>query len=184
MSSNVPDWMKTQRNLTILVAILVAVPIAYGFRVMVSGADFGGSFLLLMTLAVGVPSAYDEYWPKYDRIWDAVIWIVLACIVATTEFIGLYLVGTELGNLSLHFLRQSVRSSLLTSGTSRGSQFGNVSATLAGSICPKLFSGKSACHRNFRTLCVSKSCQDFRARDNAKIQHRVKSSPRYSILLS
>jgi hypothetical protein len=100
MSSNVPDWMKTQRNLTILVTILVAVPIAYGFRVMVSGADFGGSFLLLMTLAVGVPSAYDEYWPKYDRIWDAVIWMVLACIVATTEFIGLYLVGTEIGNLS------------------------------------------------------------------------------------
>jgi hypothetical protein len=100
MSSNVPDWMTTQRNLTILVAILVAVPIAYGFRVMVSGADFGGSFLLLMTLAVGVPSAYDEYWPKYDRIWDAIVWVVAACVVATTEFIGLYLVGTELGNLS------------------------------------------------------------------------------------
>jgi hypothetical protein len=92
--------MTTQRNLTILVAILVSVPIAYGFRAVVGGADFGGSFLLLMTLAVGVPTAYDEFWPKYDRTWDAIIWVVAACIVATTEFTGLYLMGTGLGNLS------------------------------------------------------------------------------------
>lgn len=99
-SSKVPDWMTTQRNLTILVAILVAVPIAYGFRVMGSSADYEGSFLLLMTLAVGVPTAYDEYWPKYDQIWNAVVWVFAACIVATMEFIGLYFVGTEVGNLS------------------------------------------------------------------------------------
>jgi hypothetical protein len=92
--------MTIQRNLTILVAILVSVPIAYGFRAVVGGADFGGSFLLLMTLAVGVPTAYDEFWPKYDRTWDAIIWVVAACIVATTEFTGLYLMGTGLGNLS------------------------------------------------------------------------------------
>jgi len=99
-SSNMPDWLTTQRNLTILVAILVAVPIAYGFRVMGSSADYEGSFLLLMTLAVGVPTAYDEYWPKYDKIWNAVAWVFAACIVATMEFISLYLVGTEFGDLS------------------------------------------------------------------------------------
>ena len=99
-SSHIPAWMRTQRNLTILVAILVAVPIAYGFRVVVSSADFGGSFLLLMTLAVGVPTAYDEYWPKYDRIRNTVAWVVAACLVVTTEFTGLYLIGTELGTLS------------------------------------------------------------------------------------
>lgn len=111
-SSRVPNWMTTQRNLTILVAILVAVPIAYGFRVGVSGADFGGSFLLLMSLAVGVPTAYDEYWPKYDRSWTAVAWVVAACIVVTTEFTGLYLIGTELGNLSP--LRGSIGAFLIT----------------------------------------------------------------------
>jgi len=99
-SSNMPDWLTTQRNLTIIVAILVAVPIAYGFRVMGSSADYEGSFLLLMTLAVGVPTAYDEYWPKYDKIWNAVAWVFAACIVATMEFISLYLVGTEFGDLS------------------------------------------------------------------------------------
>jgi hypothetical protein len=92
--------MTTQRNLTILVAMLVAVPIGYGFRVVVSGGDFSGSFLLLMTLAVGVPSAYDEYWQKYERIGDAVAWVVAACLVATTEFTGLYLIGTEFADLS------------------------------------------------------------------------------------
>ena len=99
-SSSVLNWMTTQRNLTILVAILVAVPIAYGFRVVVSGADFSGSFLLLMTLAVSVPAAYDEYWQKYDRIGDAVAWVVAACVVVTTEFTGFYFIGTKLADLS------------------------------------------------------------------------------------
>ena len=127
-SSHIPAWMRPQRNLTILVAILVAVPIAYGFRVVVSSADFGGSFQLLMTLAVGVPTAYDEYWPKYDRIRNTVAWVVAACLVVTTEFTGLYLIGTELGTLSLHHMGRSVRSLLLISGTLRGSQFENASA--------------------------------------------------------
>ncbi|MFB6146196.1 MAG: hypothetical protein ABEJ08_00730 [Halobacteriaceae archaeon] len=99
-SLTLPGWMTTQRNLTIFVAILVAVPIAYGFRMAVGGTDSGSTFLLLMTLAVGVPTAYDEYWPHYDQTSDAVVWVVTACLVVTTEFTGLYLLGTELGDLS------------------------------------------------------------------------------------
>ena len=99
-SPNVADWMTSQRNVTILVAILVAVPVAYGFQMVVSGANLGGSFLLLMTLAVGVPTAYDEYWPKYDRTWNTIVWVVVACVVVTVEFTGLYLIGTGPGNLS------------------------------------------------------------------------------------
>lgn len=92
--------MATQRNLTILVAILVAVPAAYGFRTAFGGDGIGASFLLLMTLAVGVPTAYDDYWPQYDRAWLAVAWVLVACVVATAEFVGLYLLGTEVLGLS------------------------------------------------------------------------------------
>ncbi|WP_327054031.1 hypothetical protein [Halomicrococcus gelatinilyticus] len=88
----------TQRNVTIYLAILVAVPLASAFNTAVGGAQ--GGFLLLMTLAVGVPSAYDGYWPAYDATWKAVAWILAACAVVTVEFIGLYLAGTDLLSLS------------------------------------------------------------------------------------
>jgi len=102
----------TQRNLTILVAILVAVPAAYGFRSAFGGDGLGGSFLLLMTLAVGVPTAYDNHWPQYDRKWIAVGWVIAACVVATAEFVGLYLFGTAV--LGLTPLVASVGAFLVT----------------------------------------------------------------------
>jgi hypothetical protein len=70
-SLGILEWMTTQRNLTILTAILV-----------------------------GVPTAYDEYWWKYDRARTAVVRTVTACAVATVEFSGFYLVGVELLGLS------------------------------------------------------------------------------------
>jgi|SRR6056297_3595915 len=88
----------TQRNVTIYVAILAAVPLAYAFDTAVGGAQ--GDFLLLMTLAVGVPSAYEGYWPAYDATWKAVAWVLAACAVVTVEFTGLYLAGTDLLSLS------------------------------------------------------------------------------------
>lgn len=94
------SWATTQRNLTIFVAILVAVPTAYAFQTRTAGGEHVGNFLLLMTLAVGVPTAYDEYWPQYDRTWKALAWVVAACAIATTEFTGLYLVGVEIAELT------------------------------------------------------------------------------------
>ena len=89
----------SQRNLTIWTAIVVGVPTAYAFHVLVSGGDGAGDFLLLMALAVGVPTAYDDYWPAYDRTWQAIRWVVAACVVATAVFTGLYLVGTAVVGL-------------------------------------------------------------------------------------
>jgi len=93
--SGVFDRATTQRNLTIFVAILVAVPTAYAFQTIVAGGASVGDFLLLVTLAVGVPTAYDERWPRYNRTWKAVAWVVVACAVVAVEFAALYLVGTE-----------------------------------------------------------------------------------------
>jgi hypothetical protein len=93
--SRVTNWATSQRNLTIFVSIFVAVPLSYAFQSIVFESASAGSFLLLVTLAVGVPTAYDEYWPQYDQTWKAIGWILIACVVVTIEFIGLYIVGTE-----------------------------------------------------------------------------------------
>lgn len=98
--SRITDWVTSQRNLTIFVAILAAVPLSYAFQSIVSERASAGSFLLLVTLAVGVPTTYDEHWPHYDETWKAVVWILLACLVATVEFVGLYIVGTAYVGLS------------------------------------------------------------------------------------
>ncbi|WP_276270552.1 hypothetical protein [Haloarcula litorea] len=81
----------TQRNAVIATAIAVAIPAAYAFYTLFG--DGSGDFLLLMTLAVGVPTAYDGYWPQYDRAWKAVAWTLAACAVAGIEFAGLYVLG-------------------------------------------------------------------------------------------
>jgi hypothetical protein len=98
--SRVTNWATSQRNLTIFVSIFAALPLSYAFQSIVSGSASAGSFLLLVTLAVGVPTAYDEYWPQYDQTWKAIGWILLACVVVTIEFVGLYIVGTEYINLT------------------------------------------------------------------------------------
>ena len=85
-------WITAQRQLTIVTAIAVALPTAYAFQSW-SGAA-GSGFLLLLTLAVGVPTAYDEYWPTYDRTWKAVSWVLVSCAAATVEFAGFFLAGT------------------------------------------------------------------------------------------
>jgi len=97
--SRVTAWTTSQRNLTIFVSILVAFPLSYGFQSITAGSASAGGFLLLVTLAVGIPTAYDEYWPRYDQTWKAIGWILLACLVVTIEFVGLYIVWTEYANL-------------------------------------------------------------------------------------
>ena len=98
--SRVTNWATSQRNLTIFVSIFAAFPLSYAFQSIGSESASAGSFLLLVTLAVGVPTAYDEYWPQYDQMWKAIGWILIACIVVTIEFISLYIVGTEYINLT------------------------------------------------------------------------------------
>ena len=58
------------------------------------------SLTVSAAILVGVPTAYDEYWSKYDRARTAVVWTVTACVVATVEFTGFYLLGVELLDLS------------------------------------------------------------------------------------
>jgi len=100
MTSTVYRWATTQRNLTILTSILVAVPTAFVFQIQVAEGELAANFFLLMTLAVGVPSAYNDYWPQYDRSQKAIAWVLVAAVVATIEFTGLYLLGTEFMSLS------------------------------------------------------------------------------------
>jgi len=98
--SRVTAWTTSQRNLTIFVSILAAFRLSYGFQSITAESASAGSFFLLVTLAVGVPTAYDEYWPRYEQTWKAIGWILLACLVVTIEFVGLYVVGTEYVNLT------------------------------------------------------------------------------------
>ncbi|WP_435183950.1 hypothetical protein [Halobellus sp. EA9] len=90
-------WATAQRQLTIFAGVAAALPAAYAFRSAYGSGP--GSFLLLVTLGVVVPTAYDEYWPAYDRAGAAVAWILVACAVAATAFVACYLVGTEAAGL-------------------------------------------------------------------------------------
>ncbi len=99
-TSRFREWATSQRNLTIFTAILVALPAAYAFQATVGGRAMGGDFLLLVTLAVGVPTAYDNYWPAYDQTWTAVLWVLAACAVATGVYVGVFLLGTDVVGLA------------------------------------------------------------------------------------
>lgn len=103
------DRLWTQRNLTITTAIVGGILVTYGFSVMF---DPDGSFLLLLTVGVVVPTLYDEYWSPYDQAWKAVGWIVGVSAVASGAFVSLYWVGSEVVRLSP--LLASVATFLLT----------------------------------------------------------------------
>lgn len=100
MPSTIYEWATTQRNLTIFMSILIAVPAAFVIQTQVVEGELAASFFLLMILAVGVPSAYDGYWPQYDRTRKAIAWVLVAAAIATVEFASLYLLGTEFVSLS------------------------------------------------------------------------------------
>ncbi len=88
----------TQRNITIIVAIVFAIPVSFLFQAIVSGT--AGSVLLLLTVGVSVPKAYDEYWPAYKQTWKAVLWVGSAAALTTVEFSGLFLLGSEVATMS------------------------------------------------------------------------------------
>jgi hypothetical protein len=67
----------------------------------------------LLTLAVGVPTSYNTYWPSYDRTWKAVAWVIVAAAAATAAFTGLFVAGTKL--LALSPFPASIGAFLVTS---------------------------------------------------------------------
>jgi hypothetical protein len=110
------DRLWTQRNLTITTAIVGGILVTYGFSVMF---DPDGSFLLLLTVGVVVPTLYDEYWSPYDQAWKAVGWIVGVSAVASGAFVSLYWVGSEVVRVSLRSSSQRSAVSPFSAGESR-----------------------------------------------------------------
>jgi len=91
------ERIRAQRNVVVYAALLVALPITYGFSA-VFGPD--GSFLLLLTVGVVVPTAYNERWPPYDRTWKAVGWIAVASTVAAVAFAAVFTLAVRLFSAS------------------------------------------------------------------------------------
>lgn len=91
------ERLASQRNVTILTAIAVALPAAYWFHT--AFGDGPGDFLLLMAVAVGVPTAADLYGPDHGRLWRAVATTAVASVAVGAAFVGVYVLGT--GPLSL-----------------------------------------------------------------------------------
>jgi hypothetical protein len=96
-SERLYDWVTARRTVTIFAAILVAFPLVAASRTIVT--DSAGRFLLLVTLAVGVPRVYEDRSFRHERTRTAVAWVVVACALATVEFTGLYLVGVDVVGL-------------------------------------------------------------------------------------
>lgn len=92
--SRIREWATTQRTITTLTAIIVAIPVANVFQS--NTDDIAGSFFLLTALAVGIPAAYEDHWAEYDRTWKAVAWILVACALTTIVFTALYVAGTAI----------------------------------------------------------------------------------------
>ncbi|MFB6207392.1 MAG: hypothetical protein ABEJ05_12795 [Haloglomus sp.] len=93
--SRVWNWLTAKQQLVSLAAVLVALPASYAFRA--TFGEYAGSFLLLVLLGVGVPSAREEYWPRSDRTRAAMAWALGACAATAAVFVGCYLVGTAIG---------------------------------------------------------------------------------------
>lgn len=99
-----------QRNVVIYAGILVALPLLAAFG---TAFDPDGTFLLMLLIAVIVPSAYNEHWPGYDRTRQAVAWVLAVAAVAAGLFTGVYIAGT--GPLALSPLHASAGAFLAAS---------------------------------------------------------------------
>jgi uncharacterized membrane protein len=80
--------LSSTNTLVILVAIVLAVPIA-GYTA-TRGVVFAGSFLLLASIGITVPYIYERYWSVEYRVAGAIGWTIGAGLVTTALFIGLY----------------------------------------------------------------------------------------------
>lgn len=90
----------SQRNIVIYVSILIAVPTAYGFQATIGNGEQATGFLLLLMLAVGVPTTYNDLWPTYDRTLKAIGWVLGASVAVILQFGALYVIGTIVVNVS------------------------------------------------------------------------------------
>lgn len=78
------------RNVSIFTAILVGLPAALVFREL---AGYGpGSFLLLLAVAVGVPTALDQH-GELGNHWGAVGKTLVGSVGVTAVLSGLYAAG-------------------------------------------------------------------------------------------
>lgn len=90
----------TARNVSIYTAILTSMPLAYGFRV---ATGYGpGSFLVLVAIAVGVPTALDHRVTDHDSYETTVGRTVGLSMVVLVLFSALYVAGTTMLSLP-HF---------------------------------------------------------------------------------
>jgi len=92
----ISTWITSQRNIVIFVSILLAIPTAYGFQATIGQGEQATGFFLLLMLAVGVPTAYNDHWSAYDRIWKAIGWVLGASVLVVVQFGALYAIGTTL----------------------------------------------------------------------------------------
>ena len=92
--------LTAQRNIVIFFSILVAVPTAYGFQATVGQGEQATGFLLLMMLAVGVPTTYNDHWSTYDSTWKAIGWVFVASLAVLLQFGALYAIGTRILEVS------------------------------------------------------------------------------------
>ena len=112
MSKTLAERVTTTENLTVVAAILASLPLTYAASTVFGYSD--GTALLLLTIAVGVPTVYNEQWPAEESTPRAVGWVLGAGVLATIAFTACYLVGTDL--LSLSEAPASAVSFVLTMG--------------------------------------------------------------------
>lgn len=87
----------TARNVSICTAILTGLSVAYAFRI---ATGYGpGSFLLLIGVAVGVPTALDQRKAQRDGYESTVTRTVALSMVVLVLFSTFYLGGTALQSL-------------------------------------------------------------------------------------
>ncbi|WP_181686976.1 hypothetical protein [Halorhabdus salina] len=55
----------------------------------------------MLLLAVGVPTAYNDYRPSDEQTWVAIVWTIGGCLLVTIGFVGSYLLFADVLDQSL-----------------------------------------------------------------------------------
>lgn len=87
--ARVREKLEPSNDLVVLVAVVLAIPMAYAVS-SVTG-DTPASFLALMLAGVLVPRVYEDQWPvEYGVSLAAVAWAGVAVCLATGTLLGVY----------------------------------------------------------------------------------------------
>lgn len=81
------------RIVSTVTAVAVALPAAYTFHGHFPGDQSG--LLLLVAVAVGIPSAFDEYGPAFERRRDCVFATLWVCSVVVVTYVGSFAAGID-----------------------------------------------------------------------------------------